>query len=85
MEKTKKDTSTQERAKHRTTGAFRCLTCFERVKPPEGAETYTCPQCGFAWRIWWFNPQEPRIRGPVWDTNEKLTQAKMVEIEKEGK
>jgi predicted RNA-binding Zn-ribbon protein involved in translation (DUF1610 family) len=83
MAKSKESTSTQERAKHRTTGAFRCLSCFERVTPPDGAASYTCPNCGYAWRVWWFNPNEPRIRGPVWDSHEKMTQAKMKE--KEGK
>lgn len=65
----------------RTTGQFRCLYCFERVTPPAEAKQYTCPNCGYAWRIWWFGPQEPRIRGPVWDEHEKLTRIKM----KEGK
>ncbi|MCF8045702.1 MAG: hypothetical protein K9J83_07555 [Desulfarculaceae bacterium] len=63
--------------KDRTTGQFRCLYCFTRVKPPRGAETFTCENCGYAWRIWWFSPTEPRIRGPVWDQHEKLSREKM--------
>ena len=81
MTKSPKSTKTKDRAKHRTTGVFRCLYCFERVKPPAGAQEYTCPKCGYAWRIYWFNPQEPRIRGPVWEANEKLTQKKMMQKE----
>ena len=82
MTKNNESTSTTERAKNRTTGAFRCLSCFKRVTPPKGAATFKCPQCGYDWRVWWFNPDEPRIRGPVWDAHEKLTQARM--MEKEG-
>ncbi|MFO7753634.1 MAG: hypothetical protein R6V41_10995 [Desulfobacteraceae bacterium] len=65
--------SESSRVKDRTTGRFRCLYCFTRVKPPSGAATYTCGTCGYAWRIWWFSPTEPRIRGPVWDQHEKLS------------
>ncbi len=81
MAKPKKSSSIKERAKHRTSGVFRCLFCFERVKPPAKSTQYTCPNCGYAWRIWWFGPNEPRIRGPVWEAHEKLTQQKMTEME----
>ena len=83
MTKTKESNALKERAKNRTTGAFRCLSCFKRLSPPKGATEQTCPHCGYEWRIAWFNPEEPRIRGPVWDAHEKLTQAKM--DAKEGK
>ncbi|MEA1966898.1 MAG: hypothetical protein U9N77_01560 [Thermodesulfobacteriota bacterium] len=63
--------------KGRTTGQFRCLYCFKHLAPPRGATEFTCPNCGYAWRVWWFNPGEPRIRGPVWDNHEKLTKEKM--------
>ena len=65
--------------KGRTTGQFRCLYCFERVVPPKDATEYTCAKCGYAWRIWWFSPDEPRIRGPVWEKYEKLSREKMAE------
>ncbi|RLB90377.1 MAG: hypothetical protein DRH26_09800 [Deltaproteobacteria bacterium] len=61
----------------RTTGQFRCLYCFKRLSPPRGATEFTCPNCNYAWRVWWFNPGEPRIRGPVWENYEKLTKEKM--------
>lgn len=64
----------QERTQGRTRGQFRCLYCFERNSPPQGSKVYTCPHCGYSWRIWWFKPDEPRIRGPVWEDDEKLTQ-----------
>ncbi len=67
--------------KGRTTGQFRCLYCFKRVKPSKGAEQFICPHCGYAWRISWVNPDEPRIRGPVWETNERLSRE---ETEKQG-
>ena len=79
MTKSKESSSVQERAKQRTTGAFRCLSCFKHLSPPKGATQYTCPQCSYEWRVAWFTPEEPRIRGPVWESYEQLTQAKMTE------
>ncbi len=67
--------------KGRTTGQFRCLYCFERVEPSKGAKEFTCPNCGYAWRISWFTSDEPRIRGPVWETNERLSRE---ETDKQG-
>jgi DNA-directed RNA polymerase subunit RPC12/RpoP len=69
----------QDRSKGRTTGKFRCLYCFERLSPPRGATQYTCPSCGYSWRVWWYSPTEPRVRGPVWEEDEKLTQQKIKE------
>lgn len=81
MIKSKENTALQKRAKNRTSGAFRCLSCFKRLAPPKGTTEYTCPHCGFEWRVWWYNPNEPRIRGPVWAANEKLTLSRMAEME----
>jgi ribosomal protein L37AE/L43A len=67
--------------KARTKGQFRCLYCFTRVSPSKGAKVFTCEKCGYSWRIWWFGPEDPRIRGPVWDDYEKRTQKIM---DKEG-
>jgi hypothetical protein len=79
MTKSNESSSTQKRAKHRTTGAFRCLSCFKHLSPPKEATLYTCPKCDYEWRVAWFTPEEPRIRGPVWESYEKLNQAKMTE------
>ena len=64
-------------AKGRTVGAFRCLNCYERVSPPPGATTYKCPNCSFEWRVSWPQPNLPRIRGPVWDVNRRLTEEEL--------
>jgi len=61
-------------AKGRTTGAFRCLNCFERISPPPGVKTYKCPHCSFEWRVVWMSPEVPRIRGPVWEVNRRLAE-----------
>ena len=64
-----RETASQSIVQGRTYGAFRCLNCFERISPPEGAKTYKCPHCSFEWRVSWPLPGFPRIRGPVWDVN----------------
>ena len=76
------ETTAEITARGRTTGAFRCLNCFERISPPKEATTYECPHCSFEWRISWPNPDTPRIRGPVWDVNERLIEEAM---KKEGR
>jgi len=68
------ETTTETVAKGRTYGAFRCLNCFERISPPKEAKTYKCPHCGFEWRVSWPLPDFPRIRGPVWDVNRRLSE-----------
>jgi DNA-directed RNA polymerase subunit RPC12/RpoP len=57
----------------RSMGAFRCLQCFKRISPPPAAKTYKCPHCGYEWRVFWISPEIPRIRGPVWDVNRRLS------------
>jgi hypothetical protein len=49
-----------------------------------------CPKCGSEWRIFWIKPGFPRVKGPVWETSEKLAHeqwAKFTEKteKKEGK
>ena len=61
-------------AKERTTGAVRCLYCFERISPPLNSKTYRCPNCGYLWRISWPLPGFPRLRGPEWSEVESTTQ-----------
>jgi len=48
-----------------------------RIEPPFGAKQHKCPNCGFEWRISWLDPEFPRIRGPVWNVNRKLTEEAM--------
>jgi len=76
------ETTSEITAKGRTSGAFRCLNCFERISPPKGAKTYECPYCSFEWRISWPMPDLPRIRGPVWEVNRRLAEEA---ISKKGK
>ncbi|MDY7037381.1 MAG: hypothetical protein SV375_14595 [Thermodesulfobacteriota bacterium] len=48
-------------------GQVRCLNCFERFAPSEGASQAICPQCRIEWRLVWSSPASVKIRGPVWD------------------
>ncbi len=73
-EETRRETTSERTARGRTHGAFRCLNCFERNTPEGGAKVYKCPKCGFEWRVSWPSPTIPRIRGPVWETNRRLTE-----------
>ena len=68
------ETTAEITAKGRSSGLVRCMNCMERIRPPEKAKTYKCPHCGFEWRISWLWPDFPRIRGPVWDVNRRLTE-----------
>jgi hypothetical protein len=77
-----KDQSTAESLrKTRTYGKFRCHnpTCMERIQPEKRAKTAKCPTCGMEYRVHWVTPTLPRIRGPVWETNRKLAEAKLKE------
>jgi len=47
--------------------SVRCSSCQERVTVPQGAETFECPYCGMRYRISWPAPDQPRVRGAVWD------------------
>jgi hypothetical protein len=65
--------------KTRTYGKFRCHnpSCMKRIQPAPGAKTAKCPECGMEYRVYWVSPTLPRIRGPVWDVNRKLAEAKL--------
>jgi hypothetical protein len=41
-----------------------------------------CPNCGFEWRISWLFNDVPRIRGPVWEVNDKLTKEAQAKAKK---
>lgn len=62
--------------KARTYGKVRCHnpSCMERLVPAPGAKHVKCPTCGLEFRLFWVNPNLPRIRGPVWDVNREITQ-----------
>ena len=80
-----KETTMHSLIKTRSMGNVRCLQCFERISFPSGAEQAACPNCGFEWRLsWHMGPDFPRIRGPVWETDEKLTQ-EIIQKEKKEK
>jgi len=81
-----KETTMHSLIKTRSMGSVRCLQCFERISFPSGAKTAACPKCGFEWRLSWnMGPNFPRIRGPVWETNEKLTEEIMSKKQGEKK
>lgn len=71
------ETTAETTARGRTLGAVRCLNCFVRISPPRGVTTYKCPHCRFEWRISWPLPDQPRIRGPVWEVNKRLAEEAM--------
>jgi hypothetical protein len=52
---------------------------MERIEPEKGKKTAKCPTCGMEYRVHWVNPNLPRIRGPVWEVNRKLAEAKLKE------
>lgn len=62
--------------KTRTYGKVRCHnpSCMGRLVPGPGDKHVKCPTCGMEYRLYWVNPDIPRIRGPVWDVNRKLAE-----------
>ncbi|MFC1919061.1 hypothetical protein ACFLWW_03725 [Chloroflexota bacterium] len=79
-----RETTSEITAKGRSSGLVRCMNCMERIEPPKGSAIYKCPRCGFEWRISWLWPDFPRIRGPVWDVNRRMTEEAIAK-EKRGK
>lgn len=69
-----KETTMEATAKGRTIGALRCLNCYARIVPKVGDKTLKCPNCQFEWRLYWIDPDLPRIRGPVWDVNRRMAE-----------
>ena len=47
--------------------SVRCSSCLKRITIPERASRATCPYCDMQFRISWVTPDQPRIRGPVWE------------------
>ena len=79
------ETTSETTAKGRTSEAFRCLNCFARISIPKGAKTCKCPYCSFEWRVSWPLPNQPRVRGPVWEVNRRLTEESIIKEQKRRK
>lgn len=80
-----KESTMHSLMKGRTLGSVRCLQCYERITFPPGTPSAACPKCGFEWRLSWnMGPNFPRIRGPVWEVNRRLTE-QIMQKEKEEK
>lgn len=73
---TLKKSAAENLRKTRTFGKVRCHnpSCMGRLVPEPEAEHVKCPTCGMEYRLFWVNPNLPRIRGPVWDVNRKIAQ-----------
>ncbi|MBI5441839.1 MAG: hypothetical protein HY900_11590 [Deltaproteobacteria bacterium] len=73
----------------RTYGQVRCHnpSCIGRITPAPGASQARCERCGSEWRIFWVKAGFPRIRGPVWETNQRLANEQFARLseQKEGK
>ena len=87
----KEELSTAESLrKTRTYGQVRCHnpSCMGRLQPKPGEKTVKCPTCGMEYRVAWVKDGFPRIRGPVWDVNVKISEEalarKMKEEKKDG-
>ncbi len=76
--------------KTRTYGQVRCHnpSCMGRLQPQPGVDRVKCPLCGMEFRVAWIKPDFPRIRGPVWDVNQRIAeeayQRKMKEEKKDA-
>jgi hypothetical protein len=59
-----------------------------RLEPQPGAHHVKCPVCGSEFRLVWVKSGFPRIRGPVWDVNQKIAEEaferKMKEEKQDG-
>ncbi len=71
-----KKSAAESLRKTRSFGKVRCHnpSCMERLVPAPGDEHVKCATCGMEYRLFWVNPNLPRIRGPVWDVNRKIAE-----------
>ncbi len=73
----------------RTYGQVRCHnpSCTSRLTPAPSADRVACAVCGSEWRVFWVKPGFPRIRGPVWETSQRLANEQLAKIsdKKEGR
>ena len=47
--------------------SVRCSSCLKRITIEPRASRATCPYCDMQFRISWVTPDQPRVRGPVWE------------------
>jgi predicted RNA-binding Zn-ribbon protein involved in translation (DUF1610 family) len=66
----------------RTYGQVRCMnpSCEGRITPAPGQTQSKCPKCGSEWRIFWIKKGFPRVKGPVWETSQKLANEKLAQM-----
>lgn len=66
----------------RTYGQVRCMnpSCEGRITPAPGQTQAKCPRCGSEWRIFWIKKGFPRVKGPVWETSQKLANEKLAQM-----
>ena len=71
----------------RTYGQVRCHnpSCMGRLQPKSGEPTVKCPVCHMEWRVAWVKDGFPRIRGPVWDVNQRIAEEAFERKKKEEK
>ena len=80
------DKSTAESLRStRTYGQVRCMNpgCIARITPAPGATQAKCPKCGSEWRIFWVKPDFPRVKGPVWETSQRLASEQWAKIQEQ--
>ena len=73
--------------KTRTYGQVRCHnpSCMGRLEPEPGAKQVKCKVCGSEFRLVWLKSGFPRIRGPVWDVNQRIAEEAFERKTKEEK
>ena len=47
--------------------SVRCSSCLKRISIEPRVSRATCPYCDMQFRISWVTPDQPRVRGPVWE------------------
>jgi predicted RNA-binding Zn-ribbon protein involved in translation (DUF1610 family) len=81
-----KTASTSESLREtRTYGKFRCHnpSCMGRLQPKAQEKQVKCPECGMEFRVHWIRPDFPRIRGPVWEVNQKIAEEALKKLQEE--
>jgi hypothetical protein len=70
----------------RSYGQVRCMnpSCAGRITPAPGQTQAKCPKCGSEWRIFWIKAGFPRVKGPVWETSQRLANERLDQIAAES-
>jgi hypothetical protein len=71
----------------RTYGQVRCMnpSCTARIVPEPGQTKAKCPICGSEWRIFWIKAGFPRVKGPVWETSQRLANERLEQLAEKEK